>query len=127
MKCSFCRPEPLGCISVDNIGDDTISLAAIFSAPGFEELMREGFVREGEKNVPVSKVEEDEIEKKHSHAVIYEQSWIYSIPSEEKAGTTALTPRCYAVLDRAARDCQRATANSEAIHRDATSRSSGST
>jgi oxalate decarboxylase/phosphoglucose isomerase-like protein (cupin superfamily) len=66
-------------ISVDNIGDDTINLAAVFSAPGFEELMREGSVREGEKNVPVSKAEEDEIEKKHSHAVIYKQSWIYSI------------------------------------------------
>jgi quercetin dioxygenase-like cupin family protein len=60
-------------ISVDNIGNNAISLAAIFSAPGFEELMRDGSVREGEKNVPVSKAEEDEIEKKHSHAVIYKQ------------------------------------------------------
>jgi hypothetical protein len=34
--------------------------------------MRGTSVREGEKNVPVSKAEEDEIEKKHSHAVIYQ-------------------------------------------------------
>ncbi len=60
-------------ISVSNIGNDAINLAAIFSAPGFEDLMRDGSVREGEKNVPLSKAEDAEIQRKHSHAVIYKE------------------------------------------------------
>src|SRR5216684_4625677 len=60
-------------ISVDNIGNDAISLAVIFSAPGFEELMRDGSVREGEKNVPLSKAEDDAMQRKHSHVVIYKE------------------------------------------------------
>jgi hypothetical protein len=34
---------------------------------------RSRHVREGEKNVPLSKAEEDEIEKKHSHDLIYKE------------------------------------------------------
>jgi quercetin dioxygenase-like cupin family protein len=60
-------------ISVDNIGSDGISMIAIFSAPGFEEFMREGSVREGEKNVPLTDAENDQIEKEHSHDVIYKE------------------------------------------------------
>jgi len=60
-------------ISVSNVGKDAISLAFIFSAPGFEDFMRAESVREGEKNVPLSKAEDDEIQRKHAHAVIYEQ------------------------------------------------------
>ena len=60
-------------ISIDNIGNDVINLMAIFSAPGFEEFMREGSVREGEKNVPLSKAEDAEIQKKHAHDVIYKE------------------------------------------------------
>ena len=59
-------------ISVSNIGSDVISLAFVFSAPGFEDFMRAASVREGEKNVPVPKDEDDEIQRKHSHAVIYQ-------------------------------------------------------
>ncbi len=59
-------------ISVDNIGADVISLAFVFSAPGFEDFMRASSVREGEKNVPLSKAEDDEIQRKHKHAVIYQ-------------------------------------------------------
>jgi quercetin dioxygenase-like cupin family protein len=58
-------------ISVNNIGNDPISLIAIFSAPGFEEYMRAESVHEGEKVVPLSKPEDEEIMKKLSHAVIY--------------------------------------------------------
>ncbi len=58
-------------ISVDNIGSEVMSSVAVFSAPGFEEFMRATSAREGEKNVPLSKAENDAIEKKHSHAVIY--------------------------------------------------------
>jgi quercetin dioxygenase-like cupin family protein len=58
-------------ISADNIGNDAVNLVAIFSAPGFEDFMRETSAREGEKNVPLSQAEEDAVEKKHSHDVIY--------------------------------------------------------
>src|SRR6516225_7018853 len=58
-------------ISVNNIGSDPIGLIAIFSAPGFEEYMRAESVREGEKVVPLSKAKDDEIMRKHAHAVIY--------------------------------------------------------
>src|SRR5215467_2815174 len=58
-------------VSVNNIGSDPISLIAIFSAPGFEEYMRAESVREGEKVVPLSKVEDEEIMRRHAHAVIY--------------------------------------------------------
>src|SRR6202140_5158873 len=60
-------------ISVENIGNDAISLAAIFSAPGFQDFKRDGSVLEGEKNVPLSQAENDAIEKKHSHAVVYKE------------------------------------------------------
>lgn len=60
-------------ISVDNVGSDGISMIAVFSAPGFEEYMREGSVREGEKNVPLTDAENDQIEKEHSHDVIYKE------------------------------------------------------
>jgi quercetin dioxygenase-like cupin family protein len=59
-------------ISVENIGTEPISLVFIFSEPGFEEYMRATSVPEGEKFVPLSKAELDEIRKKHAHAVIYE-------------------------------------------------------
>ena len=58
-------------VSVNNIGSDPIRLIAIFSAPGFEEYMRAESVREGEKVVPLSKAEDEEIMRKHAHAVIY--------------------------------------------------------
>jgi len=60
-------------ISVLNIGSDVIHLAFVFSAPGFEDFMRAGSVREGEKNVPLSAAENAAIEKQHSHAVIYKE------------------------------------------------------
>jgi quercetin dioxygenase-like cupin family protein len=48
-------------ISVSNIGGDVISLVFVFAAPGFEDFMRAESVRAGEKNVPLSKAEDDEI------------------------------------------------------------------
>jgi hypothetical protein len=56
---------------VTNIGSEVIHFAFIFSAPGFEEFMRAESVREGERNTPLSKVEDEEIMKKHTQAVIY--------------------------------------------------------
>jgi hypothetical protein len=58
-------------ISMTNIGSESIHLVWVFSAPGFEEYMRAESVREGEKVVPLSKEEDEEIMKKHAHAVIY--------------------------------------------------------
>jgi quercetin dioxygenase-like cupin family protein len=60
-------------ISASNIGPDPISAVAIFSAPGFEDLMRAASVREGEKNVPMSKAENDELMKEYMDAVVYKE------------------------------------------------------
>jgi quercetin dioxygenase-like cupin family protein len=58
-------------ISASNIGSETIHMVFIFSAPGFEEFMRAESVREGERNVPLSKAEDEELQRKHLHAVVY--------------------------------------------------------
>jgi quercetin dioxygenase-like cupin family protein len=60
-------------ISVSNSGGDAINLVFVFSAPGFEDFMREESVREGDKNVPLSKAEDDEIQRKHLRDVIYKE------------------------------------------------------
>ena len=60
-------------ISVDHVGNEGVSMIAIFSAPGFEQFMRETSAREGEKNVPLTDAENDQIEKEHSHDVIYKE------------------------------------------------------
>jgi quercetin dioxygenase-like cupin family protein len=60
-------------IAAENTGSEPISMFAVFSAPGFEEFMRAGSVREGEKNVPLTEAENDEIEKAHSGDVIYKE------------------------------------------------------
>jgi quercetin dioxygenase-like cupin family protein len=60
-------------ISLSNIGRDTITFAAVFSAPGFEEYMRAGSVREGDKSVPLTEAEDAAIQKNHSHDVIYKE------------------------------------------------------
>ena len=58
-------------IAVENIGSDSIGVVGVFSAPGFEEFMRESSVLEGEKNVPMTEAENDASEKRHAHNVIY--------------------------------------------------------
>ena len=60
-------------ISVSNIGKDDISLVSVFSTPVFEDFMRAGSVREGEKNVPMSEAENDQMQKSHSGDVIYKE------------------------------------------------------
>jgi quercetin dioxygenase-like cupin family protein len=60
-------------ISAINIGKTPISVVAVFSAPGFEEYMREVSVPEGQKAVPLTAAEDDAIAKKHAHDVVYEQ------------------------------------------------------
>ena len=46
-------------ISVTHIGSDVISVAFLFSAPGFEDLMRAVSIRDAEKNVQLPKAEDD--------------------------------------------------------------------
>lgn len=58
-------------VSVDNIGTDAVTLISIFSAPGFEDFMRAESVREGEKNVPVTKAEDAKIQRAYRYCVIY--------------------------------------------------------
>lgn len=60
-------------ISVTNIGTDAIGAIFVFSAPGFEEFMRAESVREGDKPIPLSKAQDSEILKEHTHAVIYRE------------------------------------------------------
>jgi quercetin dioxygenase-like cupin family protein len=60
-------------ISATNIGSEAVSFVCVFSAPGFEQFMREGSVREGEKNVPLTQAENDAMEKSHAHDVIYKE------------------------------------------------------
>ncbi|HEX9485620.1 MAG TPA: cupin domain-containing protein [Gemmatimonadales bacterium] len=59
-------------ISVSNIGRDALGMVFIFSAPGFEDFMRAVSVREGENNVPLSNAEDGEIQRKHTHDVVYQ-------------------------------------------------------
>lgn len=60
-------------ISVTNTGKEVISFECVFSAPGFEQFMRETSALEGEKNVPLTQAENDALEKKHAHDVIYKE------------------------------------------------------
>jgi quercetin dioxygenase-like cupin family protein len=59
-------------IAVENIGKENIDVNGVFSAPGFEEYMRAVSVREGEKSIPMSKEEDEALEARHAHDVIYQ-------------------------------------------------------
>jgi quercetin dioxygenase-like cupin family protein len=58
-------------VALQNVGHDPIKLMFIFSAPGFEEFMRAASVRQGDKNVPLPKAEDDALQKRFGHVVIY--------------------------------------------------------
>ncbi len=58
-------------ISAEVIGNEPVSLIAIFSDPGFDDYMRSISVREGEPNVPLSKAELEAIRERHPGAVKY--------------------------------------------------------
>lgn len=60
-------------ISLVNTGKETIHMAFVFSAPGFEEFMRAESVREGEKALTLTKAEDAAIQAKHGHAVVYKE------------------------------------------------------
>jgi quercetin dioxygenase-like cupin family protein len=58
-------------ISVRNTGTEPLGVAFIFSKPGFEELMRENSVREGQPVTPISAEERQAIRKRHAWHTIY--------------------------------------------------------
>jgi mannose-6-phosphate isomerase-like protein (cupin superfamily) len=58
-------------ISVRNTGKEPLGLAFVFSKPGFEELMRENSVLEGQPVTPLSVEERDRIRQRHSWHTLY--------------------------------------------------------
>jgi quercetin dioxygenase-like cupin family protein len=58
-------------ISARNTGSEPLGLAFIFSKPGFEELMRENSVLEGQPVIPISPAERDSIRARHRWHTVY--------------------------------------------------------
>ena len=58
-------------ISVRNTGNEPLGIAFIFSKPGFEELMRENSVVEGQPVTPMSAEERDRIRARHRWHTVY--------------------------------------------------------
>jgi quercetin dioxygenase-like cupin family protein len=60
-------------ISVRNTGTEPLSIAFIFSKPGFDDYLRETSVLEGQPAPPLSNKERAAIRERHRWHVIYEQ------------------------------------------------------
>ena len=58
-------------IEVTNIGADAIHGVFVYSAPGFDDFMRAESVPDSQKITPLTKAEDAQIMKQHTHAVIY--------------------------------------------------------
>jgi mannose-6-phosphate isomerase-like protein (cupin superfamily) len=58
-------------ISVRNTGREPLGVAFIFSRPGFEELMRDNSVLEGQSVTPLSAEEREQIRTRHSWHTVY--------------------------------------------------------
>lgn len=58
-------------IAVRNTGSEPLGVAFVFSKPGFEELMRENSVLEGQPVTPMTAEEREEIRKRHSWHTVY--------------------------------------------------------
>ena len=58
-------------ISARNTGTEPLGLAFIFSKPGFEELMRENSVIEGQPVIPMTAEERDRIRARHRWHTVY--------------------------------------------------------
>jgi quercetin dioxygenase-like cupin family protein len=59
-------------IALRNTGSEPISIAFFFSKPGFEELMRENSVLEGEPMVPLTQAERTANQERHKWHTQYE-------------------------------------------------------
>jgi quercetin dioxygenase-like cupin family protein len=58
-------------IGVRNTGNEPLGVVFVFSKPGFEELMRDNSVLEGQPVTPISAEERDRIRKRHSwHTIL---------------------------------------------------------
>jgi quercetin dioxygenase-like cupin family protein len=60
-------------INLRNTGNTPLSIAFIFSKPGFEELLRETSVLEGQPVLPLSETEVARLRAKHRSHVVYDQ------------------------------------------------------
>ena len=58
-------------ISARNTGSEPLGIAFIFSKPGFEELMRDNSVLEGQPVTPMSAEERERIRQKHRWHTVY--------------------------------------------------------
>jgi quercetin dioxygenase-like cupin family protein len=58
-------------IGVRNTGDEPLGVAFVFSKPGFEELMRDNSVLEGQPITPISPEEREVIRRRHSWHTIF--------------------------------------------------------
>ena len=58
-------------ISVRNTGSEPLGIAFIFSKPGFEELMRDNSVLEGQLVTPISAEEREQIRQRHSWHTVF--------------------------------------------------------
>jgi mannose-6-phosphate isomerase-like protein (cupin superfamily) len=58
-------------ITFKNTGQEPLSLVFIFSKPGFEQYLREGSVREGEKVIPFSPEELTALRRKNEWHTVY--------------------------------------------------------
>jgi len=58
-------------VSLRNTGSEPLGVAFVFSKPGFEELMRDNSVPEGQPVTPVSAEERDALRKKHSWHTVF--------------------------------------------------------
>jgi oxalate decarboxylase/phosphoglucose isomerase-like protein (cupin superfamily) len=59
-------------ISLQNTGTEPLSIAYIFSRPGFEDYLRETSVPEGQQAAPLSPEELARIRSRHPDHVVYE-------------------------------------------------------
>ena len=60
-------------IALRNNGSEPLGIAFIFSAPGFEELMRANSVREGEPDVPLSAEEQRQNAERNRWHTVHEE------------------------------------------------------
>lgn len=58
-------------ISVRNTGTEPLGVAFVFSKPGFEELMRENSVLEGQPVTPISPEEREQIQKRNRWHTVF--------------------------------------------------------
>lgn len=59
-------------VTLENTGDEPVAIAFVFSAPGFEEFMRDMSAPDGEAVVPLSEEEMAQIREKHEWHTIYQ-------------------------------------------------------